>query len=128
MNIQEMDIYIARRDGLYLYNTAENALSQMSAQDIRALTGKQAFVKDAPVNIVYVADTAKMQRVSAGMIDVYAAADAGFISQNVYLFCSSSGLATVVRARVDKEALGKAMSLRPEQKIIFAQTVGYPKE
>jgi len=28
---------------------------------------------------------------------------------------------------VDRDALGKAMRLRPEQHIVLAQTVGYPK-
>ncbi len=59
---------------------------------------------------------------------MYMAADAGFISQNVYLFCASEKLATVVRGSIDRAALAKAMKLRPEQKIILAQTVGYPKK
>jgi nitroreductase len=60
--------------------------------------------------------------------DFYSAADTGFISENAYLFCASEGLATVVRGAVDKAALAKAMKLRPDQKIILAQTVGYPKK
>jgi nitroreductase len=56
------------------------------------------------------------------------ACDTGFISQNVYLFCASEGLGTVVRGYVDKEALAKTMNLKPEQKVVLAQTVGYPKK
>jgi nitroreductase len=59
---------------------------------------------------------------------LFSAAAAGFIGQNVYLFCASEGLSTVVRAYIDKPALAKAMKLRPDQKIILAQTVGYPKK
>ena len=59
---------------------------------------------------------------------MYTAADVGFISQNVYLFCASENLATVVRGSLDRVSLAKAMKLRPEQKIILAQTVGYPKK
>ena len=55
-----------------------------------------------------------------------AAADTGFISQNVYLFCASEGLATVVRGLVDRPALAKAMGLREDQRIVLAQSVGYP--
>ena len=58
----------------------------------------------------------------------YSAADTGFISENVYLYCASEGLATVVRGSVDRKALAKAMKLRTEQKIILAQTIGYPKK
>jgi hypothetical protein len=43
----------------------------------------------------------------------------------VYLFCASEGLGTVVRGMVNQEALTRALKLRPEQKILLAQTVGY---
>jgi SagB-type dehydrogenase family enzyme len=127
MNMQEIDIYLAKADGLYLYDAKGNMLIPIVSGDIRALTGSQPFVKDAPVNLIYVADLSKMGRLSPEAADFYAGADTGFISQNVYLYCASSGLATVVRGSVDKPALAKAMKLRPDQKIIFAQTVGYPK-
>lgn len=68
-----------------------------------------------------------MARLSDQDKDFYAAADTGYISENVYLYCASSGLATVVRGMFDKDALAKTMRLRPDQKIILAQTVGYPK-
>jgi SagB-type dehydrogenase family enzyme len=126
-NKQEMDIYVASGDGLYLYDAKANQLKQVLAEDIRALTGTQAFVKDAAINLVYVADLAKAGRTNPEAIELYSGADTGFISQNVYLFCASEGLATVVRASVDKPALAKAMKLRADQKIVLAQSVGYPK-
>ena len=97
-------------------------------EDIRELAGKQPFVKDAPINLIYVADYSKSNKVPAQDADFYAAANTGFISENVYLFCSSAGLSTVVRGYIDKPALAKAMKLRPDQKIILAQTAGYPKQ
>jgi len=127
MNMQEIDIYLAKADGLYLYDAKENILIPVVSGDIRALTGKQPFVKDAALNLIYVARLTKMSRLSAEDADFYAAADTGFISQNVYLYCASVGLATVVRGSIDKPALAKAMQLRPDQKIILAQTIGYPK-
>jgi nitroreductase len=127
MDMQEISVYVAKADGLYLFDAKENMLTSVLSQDIRALTGKQSFVKDAPINLIYVADLSKMSRLSSGDMDFYAATDTGFISENVYLFCASSGLATVVRGYIDKPALAKAMKLRPDQKIILAQTVGYPK-
>ena len=127
MNMQEIDIYLAKADGLYLYDAKSNMLMPVASGDMRALTGAQPFVKDAPVNLIYVADLSKMSRMSFQDADFYAAADTGFISQNVYLYCASFSLATVVRGLMDKPALAKAMKLRPDQKIILAQTVGYPK-
>jgi nitroreductase len=123
-----MDIYVATSDGLFLYDAKANLLRPVLAQDIRALTGRQAFVKEAPVALIYVSDLAKMTRAAPGDREFYAAAHTGFISQNVYLFCASEGLATVVRALVDRPALAKAMGLRPDQRITLVQTVGYPKK
>ena len=127
MDMQEIDIYVSRADGLYLFDAKQNMLTPVVAGDIRALTGNQSFVKDAPVNLIYVADLLKMGKTPAASVDFYAATDTGFISENVYLFCASAGLSTVVRGSVDKPALAKAMKIRDNQRIILAQTVGYPK-
>jgi SagB-type dehydrogenase family enzyme len=122
---QETDIYVVTADGLYVYDAKKNQLNPVVRDDVRAQTGTQPFVKDAPVNLVYVADLAKTRKSSVER-DMFVAADAGFIAQNVYLFCASEGLATVVRGSIDRLALAKAMHLRPNQRIILAQTVGYP--
>ena len=128
VNWQEIDIYVATADGLYLYDAKGHALQPVLAGDIRAETGMQPFVKDAPVELVYVADYSRMGKGTDDQKNLYSAADTGFISENAYLFCASEGLATVVRGSVDKAALAKTMKLRPDQKIILAQTVGYPKK
>jgi len=128
MNKQEIDVYVALADGLYLYDAKANALSLVLAQDLREATGKQPFVKDAPVNLVFVADYTRMGEGPKEMKDFYSAMDTGYISENVYLYCASAGLATVARGWVDKEALAKAMNLGADQKVILAQTVGYPKK
>lgn len=127
MNWQEIDVYVAMHDGLYLYDAGSQSLKQVLKEDIRDKTGTQPFVKDAPVGIVYVADLSKTGRASGENQIMWTAADCGFIAQNVYLYCASEGLACVVRGSIDKPALAKVMNLRPEQKIILSQTVGYPK-
>ena len=128
MNWQEIDVYVALADGLYLYDAKANALQPVLGQDIRAATGMQPFVKDAPLELLFVADYAKMGRASDANKTFYSATDTGYISQNVYLFCASEGLATVVRGMVPRDELAKTMNLRPDQKIILAQSVGYPKK
>jgi SagB-type dehydrogenase family enzyme len=124
-NSQETDIYVAMSEGLFRYDARGHQLIPVLPDDIRALTGRQDFVKDAPVNLIYVSDLSRMTRASVSDRDFYAATHAGFISQNVYLFCASEGLATVVRASIDRPALARAMRLRSDQKITLAQTVGY---
>jgi len=126
MNRQEIDVYVAMADGMYLYNAKNHSLGLVVRKDLREMTGKQPFVKGAPVNLVYVADLARMQG-SDDDKSFYAGTDTGFIAQNVYLFCASEGLGTVVRGYVDRERLAKEMGLRANQKITLAQTVGYAK-
>jgi nitroreductase len=127
-NRQEIDIYVAGSDGLYVYDAKANTLKPLIPNDIRALTGHQAFVKEAPVNLIYVADYAKMGTLTDEDKLLYSGAATGFISENVYLYCASVGLITVVRANIDKPQLAMAMKLRPDQKITLAQSVGYPKK
>ena len=127
VNWQEIEIYVAMQEGLYVYDAKAHALNPVLAKDIRAATGLQDFVKDVPVNFIYVADFSKITASDQDKI-FYSAADTGFISQNVYLYCASEGLATVVRNLVDKPALAKTMNLKPEQRIILTQSVGYPKK
>ena len=129
VNRQEIDVYVAKADGLYLYDAKAHALKLILEEDIRADTGTQGFVKTAPVNLVYVADLSKLGRRNTKSENLSgSAANTGFISQNVYLFCASEGLGTVVRGMVDKKALAEKMQLRPDQRIILGQSVGYPKE
>jgi nitroreductase len=126
-NMQEIDVYVSMAEGLYLFDAKEHILQPVHAKDIRVLTGTQPFVIDAPVNLVFVADVSKMGDRTDENITFISAADTGFISQNVYLFCASEGLATVVRGLVDRPVLGKAMGLRSDQRIVLSQSVGYPK-
>ena len=128
MNWQEIDIYVATASGLYLYDAKAHALEPVLGDDIRALTGKQPFVQEAPVNLVYVANYSRMGKAKEEDKAFYSAADTGFISQNVYLYCASEGLATVVRGLVDRTNLAKVMKLGPDQRVVFAQSVGYPNK
>jgi len=128
MNWQEIDIYVATQDGLYVYDAKANNLKPVLQQDVRGATGQQAFVKDAAVDLVYVADLGKTRQAGGEDQILYTGADTGFIAQNVYLFCASEGLAAVVRGSIDREAFAKTANLRPNQKIILAQTVGYAKK
>jgi nitroreductase len=127
-NRQDIDVYVALPEGMFLYDAKAHALQPVVAGDLRGLTGVQPFVKDAALDLVYVSDTAKLANLSEEQKNLYMGAHTGFIGQNVYLFCASEGLATVVRAMIDKPALAKAMKLRPEQRIVLSQTVGYPKK
>jgi uncharacterized protein with FMN-binding domain len=135
MNWQETDIYVFTEKGAYLYDAKENILLPVAAGDHRAETGSiiQPFVKKAPVNLVYVVDAARSGMMGNIVLntadrDMFSDTAVGFISQNVYLYCTSEGLSTVVRGLVDREAVGSRLQLRPEQRVILAQSVGYPAD
>jgi SagB-type dehydrogenase family enzyme len=131
-NCQNMSVYVANADGLYLYDATNHSLKLILNEDIRAETGLQSFVKDVPVNLVYVADLSKllsmMPGVSENIVEFYSSAHAGFIGQNVYLFCASFGLGAVVRGQINTDALKTTMKLEADQKIILMQSIGYPAE
>lgn len=120
-NKQEFSLYLAKSDGLFLYDAEAHALRKISDRDIRKETGKQAFVATAPLNLIMVADTKQQSSLTSSY------ANAGFISENIYLVCASEGLGTVVRGWFDAGQLHTVMGLSPDQQIILCQTVGYPK-
>jgi SagB-type dehydrogenase family enzyme len=123
---REIDVYVTTAEGAYRYDSPTHTLKHVAAGDLRHLTGVQDFVATAPLNLVYVADLDRMSGAGAEDKALYSAADAGFIAQNVYLYCASAGLAVVVRGLVDREALGAALGLGRHQRIILAQSVGFP--
>jgi len=88
----------------------------------------QEFVKDAPVTLVFVADTTRMKGSQADAQQAYAWADAAFISQNVYLFLRLRGSRHRRARDGDRPALTKALKLGGHQLIVFAQSVGFPKK
>ena len=122
----EVDVYVVTAEGAYRYDNSSHALKVVVGQDIRALAGKQDFVATAPVNLIYVADFGKMPDLTGEQQLVYGSTDVGFSVQNAYLFCAAAGLSTVARGSIDREALGKALKLDPQQRIILGQSVGYP--
>jgi nitroreductase len=126
MNNQELDIYVIRADGAWRYDQVSHALVLVTSMDLRRDAGMQPFVWKAPVNLVYVADHARMRNVPAGLREHYSSANLGFISQNVYLYCTSVGLGTVIRGLLNRDALHGKLGLTDEQHVLLSQTVGWP--
>ncbi len=127
VDAREIDVYVAMKQGLYLYKAEENRLDRVLTDDIRALTGKQSFAGIAPVDLVFVAELDRFEEMGAEDRDFYAIVDTGYISQNIYLYCASEGLATVAVGYLDRTKLARAMKLGPSQKVILSQPVGYPR-
>ena len=125
-NWQEIEVVAVLPEAAYRYDAAGHVLRPVKSGDLRRLTGMQDFVGSAPLDLVYVADFEKMGDATAEQRTFYASADAAVIAQNVYLFCACTGLATVVRGLVDRRKLAPALGLAVHQRIVLAQTVGFP--
>ena len=132
-NSQEIDLYVALPDGVYLYEPVPHKLSPVIAGDLRGRAGRGAAAA-APVNIFYVVDLTRYdtgpgqpdRRIGDPEVQKsYYYTDTGLIAGNVYLYSASQGLAAWFH-NCNKEAAAKELKLRPEQRVLFAQTVGYP--
>jgi SagB-type dehydrogenase family enzyme len=127
VDAQEIDVYVALPDGAYTYDAKGHALKLVAASDVRRVTGYQDFVDEAPLDLVYVADHRRMRMVPVAQRESYASAAAGAIAQNVYLYAASAGLATVIRAWIDRNAVADALGLSHDEHVVLSQTVGYPR-
>jgi len=123
---QEIDVYAVTAEGSFRYEPQAHSLHRVSDADLRAATGTQDFVATAPLNLVYVADFSRMDGSQVEERPFLAGADAGFIAQNVYLYCAGTGLHTVVRGLIDRPRLAALLALGPTQRVALAQTVGHP--
>ncbi|MGA0610813.1 SagB/ThcOx family dehydrogenase [Caldimonas sp. KR1-144] len=121
---QEIEVFAVLKEGSYRYDPRAHRLLLVKAEDLRALTGTQDFAASAPLNLIYVADRARMTGVRPNEFEFLAGADAGCIAQNVYLAGAALDLAVVVRALIDRRALAAALGLAPTQRITLAQSVG----
>lgn len=127
LDAQEIDLYVALPEGAYRYDAAAHELERVADADVRRVTGYQDFVDEAPLDLVLVADHARMRLVPVSQRESYASTCAGAIAQNVYLFAASAGLATVIRAWIDRHAIAEALGLNHDQQVLLSQTVGFPR-
>jgi len=132
-NAQEIDLYVALPEAVYLYDAPAHRLTPVVAGDLRPMAGNRGRGATAPVRIIFVADIARFAKAGfqePGLWDAevqksYYNVATGLIAGNVYLFAASQGLAAWFH-NCDKPGLTKALSLRPDQRVLYAQSVGYP--
>lgn len=134
-NSQEIDLYVVLVEGVYLYDAVPHRLTPVVAGDLRAKVsrGRRGSAAQAPVNLIFVADLAKYAQArfqEPGLKDAeiqksYYNVATGLIAGNVFLFAASQGLAAWFH-NCDKAGLAAELKLRPEQHVLYAQTVGHP--
>jgi len=128
-NSQEISVYVALPEGLYRYDEAEHALIGVLDKDLRPHIGTQKMMQSAPLGLIYVSDYRKLTNPVFNNDDrrwYTSAADAAFMSQNVYLYCTAANLSTAVLGLVDREGLHELMGLSVHEKVVYTQVVGKP--
>ena len=136
-NSQEIDLYVALADGAYRYDVTNCRLQLVTEGDLRAnamTPGQRGVTPAAPVALIYVADTHRLTHTMGfeepGLHDPevqksYYYVDTGLIAENVYLFAAARGLAAWFH-NCDRTGLARRLKLEPGQRVLFAQSVGYP--
>jgi len=124
-NKQELELYVLLKTGAYLYDAKANTLVLVAEGDKREIGGTQAFVKNAPITVLIAADFARMNGGDTPGNRQTASTDAGFVSQNIYLYCASEGLANGVRGSVDRAKIAAALSFKPTQWVALGHSAGH---
>jgi hypothetical protein len=136
-NSQEIDVYVALREGAYRFDAGRHALVPVASEDIRTLAlgpDQPPISPDAPVQLIFVVDLDRLEHTAGfeepGLHDPevqksYYFVDTGIIAGNVYLFAASQGLACWFH-NCDRATITRKLRLRETQRVLFAQTVGYP--
>jgi hypothetical protein len=137
-NSQEISIYAAMPEGIYLYEPHGHQLLPVLSGDYRALAigpGQAPAGAAAPVRLIYVVDIEKFK--SAGFQEPglynaeiqksYYFVDTGLIAQNVYLAAAALGLATWFH-NCNKPEIIHVLGLPPNQSPLFGQTMGYSND
>jgi len=126
-NSQEIKVFIALSDGVFLYDEKNHQIIRVHSKDIRENIGTQKMMHSAPVGLIYVSDFSKLKTFQFKDDErkwLTSAVDTGFISQNVYLYCAATNLSTAILGLVDREKLHKIIGLNENEKIVYTQVVG----
>lgn len=126
-NAQVIKIYVALKNGLFLYDETCHRLQKIFSRDIRKHIGTQKMMRSAPLGLIYVADYSKMYGYLAKDENrkwFVSGTETGFISQNVYLFCAAAKLSTVILGLVDRDKLHACMRLPEHEKVVYTQAIG----
>lgn len=126
-NSQEIKVYIALPEGVFLYDEKCHQLVEILREDIREHIGTQKMMRSAPLGLIYVSDFTKLKTFlfkDENRKWFTSTADTGFISQNVYLYCAATNLNTALLSLVDREKLHQIIGLKENEKIVYTQVVG----
>lgn len=123
-NCQEIELYVFSEEGVFYYNAYKHVLEVIAKEDLRQYISAQPHFGKTPVSIVLVADYGKMKMYEKEDAEFYAAVDAGYISQNIYLFCTSENINTVACGGINRKELQEVLKVK-YGKVLLAHPIGY---
>jgi nitroreductase len=150
MNAQDVDIYVFMKDGVYLYDAFNQALSPVVAGDLRSEIGMAprggprgapgakpelppgpkpggGQPSPAPIQLMLISDISRFRGGTPEVKLEWAAIDTGIVSQNIALFCAATGMATRPRASFSKDKIKSLLKLNDTQYPLLNHPIGYHK-
>lgn len=126
-NAREIEILLFCDRGVYLYIPEKHGLRMLFEEDMRnRVSARSEMPEKAPVCLLFAANHEKMEGFDEEGIRFYGCTDAGYVSQNVYLYCAANKLNTVVMGAIDRDALREVLPFPGDP--VLAQPIGYPAE
>ena len=146
LNWREIDIYVVKANGVWLWKPATHSLGFIHGKDRRSdLCLLQPFAKNAPVHLVYVYDQAKTKGLMRDVLtrviefvkrdDISAMAqevldnapllDTGTKVMAVYMACAAMNINCLARLTFDAKKVHSTLALSKTQKALCIQTIGY---
>jgi SagB-type dehydrogenase family enzyme len=129
INAQDIDVYVFMKSGIYLYDAKKHLLELIVGSDYRNLIADgQEYVLKAPLICLLVSDISRFAIRKDSLKLVWAAEDAGIVSQNISLFCASVGFATRPRMMMNQQKLREILKLKDSQHLMLNNPVSYKKD
>ena len=127
LGLYPIKTYAFLEGGVYLYDAVAHKLVRVAEGDHRALSARQEFANNAPLNIAYIADMSvyEGQNMPVGVVKSLCGMDAAGYAENVNLYAAGNGLKAITRGSAQSDEVLKLLNLCPERyALILAQTVG----
>lgn len=124
---QEIIVYAVRSGGAYRYDSHQRRMQLARAGDLRGVAGMRELLAAAPLVLVYVKEDDATQQAHAEEHGVLACNSVDCLVENVERDCAHAGLTSMVQARTDGKRLEHALGLKPTERVVLVQSVGYPQ-
>lgn len=126
-----LEIYLAKKDGLFHYIPDGHKMEQLSGSDVKPLLAQaslgQRYVEDAPVDIIICAVYNRISSRYGQRGTLYTDIEVGHASENVFLQAVALGLDSVPIGAFDEQAVARVLKLPKDTRPVYILPVGYKR-